>query len=77
MIGERGVTLSGGQSNGRRWQEPYPHGSDIDLDDCFSAVDTETEEKILRGLAQHRARHHDHRVQPDLYRQTCDQILSS
>jgi ATP-binding cassette subfamily B multidrug efflux pump len=25
------------------------------LDDCFSAVDTETEEKILRGLAQHRA----------------------
>ena len=25
------------------------------LDDCFSAVDTETEEKILRGLALHRA----------------------
>ena len=24
------------------------------LDDCFSAVDTETEELILRGLTQHR-----------------------
>lgn len=51
LIGERGVTLSGGQkqrtslARGLIRQTPV-----LLLDDCFSAVDTETEEVILSRL---------------------------
>lgn len=53
VIGERGITLSGGQKQrvalARALLKPAPL---LVLDDCFSAVDTETEEKILSGLAE-------------------------
>ena len=56
LIGERGVTLSGGQKQRAALARGLIRMAPIlILDDCFSAVDTETEEKILRGLAQHRA----------------------
>ena len=56
IIGERGVTLSGGQKQRAALARGLIRMAPIlILDDCFSAVDTETEEKILRGLAQHRA----------------------
>lgn len=51
ILGERGVTLSGGQkqrtvlARGLIREAPI-----LILDDCFSAVDTETEEHILSGL---------------------------
>lgn len=51
LVGERGVTLSGGQkqratlARGLIRQAPI-----LILDDCFSAVDTETEEHILSEL---------------------------
>jgi ATP-binding cassette subfamily B protein len=52
VIGERGITLSGGQKQrvalARALLKP---SSVLVLDDCFSAVDTETEERILSGLA--------------------------
>jgi len=51
MVGERGITLSGGQkqriSIARALLGNPPV---IILDDCLSAVDTQTEEKILEGL---------------------------
>ena len=56
LLGERGVTLSGGQkqrtalARGLIRQSPL-----LILDDCFSAVDTETEEHILSGLKNVRA----------------------
>ena len=56
MVGERGQTLSGGQkqrstlARGMVRQSPL-----LLLDDCFSAVDTETEERILSGLARLRS----------------------
>ena len=51
MVGERGVTLSGGQKQRTSiaravLREP----SILILDDALSAVDTETEERILNGL---------------------------
>ena len=51
LVGERGVTLSGGQ----RQRATLARGlvrdaSVLILDDCFSSVDTETEEHILRSL---------------------------
>ena len=57
LIGERGVTLSGGQkqratlARGRIRNAPV-----LILDDCFSAVDTETEEHILSELKRLRQR---------------------
>ncbi len=50
-VGERGVTLSGGQKQ----RSTLTRGlirtpSVLILDDCFSSVDTETEEHILRRL---------------------------
>jgi ATP-binding cassette subfamily B protein len=56
LVGERGVTLSGGQkqratlARGLIRQAPV-----LILDDCFSAVDTETEEHILSELKRLRA----------------------
>ncbi|MEA4882635.1 MAG: ABC transporter ATP-binding protein [Clostridia bacterium] len=55
-VGERGVTLSGGQKQRiciarALIKEPRI----LILDDCLSAVDTQTEESILRGLKEYRA----------------------
>ena len=53
IVGERGVTLSGGQkqratlARGLIRQAPV-----LVLDDCFSSVDTETEEHILSELSR-------------------------
>jgi ATP-binding cassette subfamily B protein len=55
LVGERGVTLSGGQkqrtalARGLIRDEPV-----LILDDCFSSVDTETEEHILGRLKEMR-----------------------
>ena len=56
LVGERGLTLSGGQrqraalARGLIREAPV-----LLLDDCFSSVDTETEEQILRRLKAKRA----------------------
>ena len=51
ILGERGVTLSGGQKQRTALARGLIRESPIlILDDCFSAVDTETEERILAGL---------------------------
>jgi len=53
ILGERGVTLSGGQKQRTALARGLIRQSPIlILDDCFSAVDTETEERILQGLKQ-------------------------
>lgn len=53
VLGERGITLSGGQkqrvSIARAFIKEAPI---LLLDDCLSAVDTETEEQILNNLLQ-------------------------
>jgi ATP-binding cassette subfamily B multidrug efflux pump len=53
MVGERGITLSGGQKQ----RTAIARAVAVDprilvLDDALSAVDTETEEQILRGLQE-------------------------
>lgn len=51
LLGERGVTLSGGQKQRTALARGLIRMSPLlILDDCFSAVDTETEEHILSGL---------------------------
>jgi ATP-binding cassette subfamily B protein len=51
ILGERGVTLSGGQKQRTALARGLIRRSPLlILDDCFSAVDTETEEHILSGL---------------------------
>ena len=50
-VGERGITLSGGQKQRATLARGLIREAPILLlDDCFSAVDTETEERILSGL---------------------------
>ena len=53
LVGERGITLSGGQKQrvalGRALLRDAPV---LLLDDCLSAVDTQTEERILAHLRQ-------------------------
>lgn len=53
MSGERGVTLSGGQKQRVAIARALIKDPKIlILDDCLSAVDTQTEERILQGLRQ-------------------------
>ena len=56
MVGERGVTLSGGQKQRASIARALLKDSPIlILDDSLSAVDTDTEEKILENLKKLRA----------------------
>lgn len=56
MVGERGVTLSGGQKQRATLARGLIRDAPVlILDDCFSSVDTETEEHILSRLKQLRA----------------------
>jgi ATP-binding cassette subfamily B multidrug efflux pump len=58
ILGERGVTLSGGQKQRTALARGLIRRTPLlILDDCFSAVDTETEERILAGLKRLRSDH--------------------
>ena len=51
MVGERGITLSGGQKQRTTLARGLIRESEVLLlDDCFSSVDTRTEEMIIDGL---------------------------
>ena len=57
LVGERGVTLSGGQKQRAALTRGIIRNAPVLLlDDCFSSVDTETEERILQALARRRGR---------------------
>lgn len=55
VVGERGVTLSGGQKQRISIARAYYRKAPVLLlDDSLSAVDTETESRILSGLKKHK-----------------------
>ncbi|MCA9321963.1 MAG: ABC transporter ATP-binding protein, partial [Planctomycetes bacterium] len=77
IIGERGVTLSGGQKQRVAIARALLHeSSTLVLDDCLSAVDTDTEERILRALREAMKRRTTfivaHRLSSVM---NCDQII--
>ena len=56
VVGERGVTLSGGQKQRATLARGLVRDAPVlILDDCFSSVDTETEERILSALKRSRS----------------------
>ena len=56
VVGERGTTLSGGEKQRSTLARGLIRRADVLLlDDCFSSVDTETEEQILGGLQRMRS----------------------
>lgn len=56
IVGERGITLSGGQKQRSTLARGLIRETCVLLlDDCFSSVDTETEERIISGLQETRA----------------------
>ena len=56
IVGERGVTLSGGQKQRATLARGLIREAPVlILDDCFSSVDTQTEERILNGLKRVRS----------------------
>jgi ATP-binding cassette subfamily B multidrug efflux pump len=56
VVGERGVTLSGGQRQRLAIARALlPDPEILILDDALSAVDTRTEERILKGVLAHRS----------------------
>jgi ATP-binding cassette, subfamily B, multidrug efflux pump len=56
LVGERGVTLSGGQKQRATLARGFiRHAPVLVLDDCFSSVDTATEDHILSELKRLRA----------------------
>ena len=56
VVGERGVTLSGGQKQRATLARGLIREAPVlILDDCFSSVDTETEERILAELKRSRS----------------------
>lgn len=53
IVGERGITLSGGQKQRATLARGLiRRAAVLAMDDCFSSVDTETEDKILAGLQE-------------------------
>ncbi len=57
IVGERGITLSGGQKQRTTLARGFiRHAPILVLDDCFSSIDTETEENILSELRRLRNR---------------------
>lgn len=55
LVGERGVTLSGGQKQRIAISRALATNPDVlVLDDALSAVDTESEERILRAILEYR-----------------------
>ncbi len=57
LVGERGITLSGGQKQRVAIARAVLRDAPVLLlDDCLSSVDTQTEERILRGLSAEIAR---------------------
>jgi len=76
-VGERGLTLSGGQKQRISIARALIRKPQIlILDDCLSAVDTETEEKILKSIRKHMLNRTTiiiaHRISSVI---ACDQII--
>ena len=55
LIGEKGVSVSGGQNNGSLWRVPFLRDAELLLlDDSLSAVDAKTEQAIIDTIQKER-----------------------